>query len=54
MKEAVFVIRVIASSGVHVLGMAMDVMVGGLNRCFVESIRVQVKDACLIMINPHR
>jgi hypothetical protein len=28
MKEAVFVIRMIASSRVHVFGMAMDVMVG--------------------------
>jgi hypothetical protein len=54
MKESVVIVWVIAGSRVHILGMAMDVMVWRLNRSLVESLRVQVKDTCLIMINPHR
>ena len=54
MEEAVVIVRVIAGSRVHVLGMAVDVMVGRLNRCLVEGFRLQVKDTCLILINPHR
>ena len=54
MKEAVVVVWVISGSRVHVLGMAMDVMIWRLNRSLVESLRVQVKDTCFIMINPHR
>ena len=53
-KESVVIVWVISGSRVHVLRMAMDVMVWRLNRFLVESLRIQVKDAGLITINPHR
>jgi hypothetical protein len=54
MKESVVIVWVIAGSRVHILGMTMDMMVWRLDRILVESLRVQVKNACLIMIDPHR
>jgi hypothetical protein len=54
MKESVVIVWVISGSRVHILGMAMDVMVWRLNRSLVEGLPLQLKDTCLIVINPHR